>query len=120
MRDFTTISARAAAAGNLTKQEKGRWFIRGLPIKYRRHTIEKTGAVADKPRTLIFKRLKEAVESRIVAAEGAKRMDILPEEDSLNIQLIQELRQQRNKLNHKREGRLLDLVRPGIHGGALT
>ena len=45
-----------------------------------------------------------AVESRIRAIENAERMDVLPEEDVLNIQLIQELRQQR----------------PGIHGGALT
>jgi hypothetical protein len=86
--DFTTILAKAVAAGNLTKQEKGWWFIQGLPINYHRHIIEKTGAVADKPRTLIFKRLKEAVELRIVAVEGAKRIDVLPEEDILNIQLI--------------------------------
>jgi hypothetical protein len=66
--------------------------MRGLPINYRRHAMEKTGAVADEPSTLIFERLKEAVELRIVAVEGAKRMDILPEEDVLNIQLIQELR----------------------------
>ena len=46
--------------------------MRGLPIKYRRHVIEKIGAVADKPKTLIFKRLKEAIELRIVAVEGAK------------------------------------------------
>ena len=78
--------------------------MRGLPIDYRRHIIEKIGAVADEPRTLIFKRLKKAVELRIMAAEGAKRMDVLPEEDVLNVQLIQELRQQR----------------PGVHGGALT
>jgi hypothetical protein len=113
--DFTTISAKAVAAGNLTEQEKGWWFMRGLPINYRRHTIEKTGAVADKPSTLIFERLKEAVESRIVAIEGAKRMDVLPEEDVLNVQLIQELRQQRDKVDRRREGRLLD---PGVHGGA--
>jgi hypothetical protein len=94
--------------------------MRGLPIKYYRHTIEKTGAVADEPSTLIFKRLKEAVESRIVAIEGAKRIDILPEEDPLNVQLIQELRQQRNKLNRQREGRLLNLARPGVHGEALA
>ena len=62
--------------------------MQGLPIKYRRHVIEKIGAVADKPRTLIFKRLKEAIESRIVAIEGAERMNILPKEDALNIQLI--------------------------------
>ena len=67
-------------------------FIRGLPIKYYRHVIEQTGAVADEPNTLIFKRLKEAVELRIVAVEGAKQIDVLPEEDALNVQLIQELR----------------------------
>jgi hypothetical protein len=54
--------------------------------------MEKIGAVADKPRTLIFKRLKEAIELRIVAVEGAKRMNVLLEEDVLNVQLIQELR----------------------------
>jgi hypothetical protein len=72
MHDFTTILARAVAIGNLTKQEKGRWFMRGLPINYCRHAIEIIGAVANKPRTLIFKRLKEAVELRIVAIEGVK------------------------------------------------
>ena len=93
VQDFTTILVRTVAAGNLTEQEKGWWFVRGLPIEYRRHAMEKIGAVADEPRTLIFERLKKAVESRIVAVEGAKRMDVLPEEDALNVQLIQELRQ---------------------------
>jgi hypothetical protein len=59
--------------------------MRGLPIKYRRHIIEKTGAVVDEPNTLIFKRLKEAVELRIVAIEGAERIDVLLEEDPLNV-----------------------------------
>ena len=85
--DFTTISARIVAAGNLTEQEKGWWFMRGLPIEYRRHAMEKTGAVADEPSTLIFERLKEAVESRIMAAESAERMAVL-EEEVLNVQLI--------------------------------
>ena len=53
-----------------------------------------------------------------MAAENAKRMTVL-EEDVLNVQLIQELRQQRNELGRQREGRLLDLARPGVHGGAL-
>ena len=44
----------------------------GLPINYCRHIIEKIGAVIDEPRTLIFKRLKEAIELRIVAIEGVK------------------------------------------------
>jgi len=68
------------------------------------------------PSTLVFKRLKEAVESRIVAVEGAERMDVLPEEDALNVQLIQELRQQRDGLDCRREGRLLD---SGVHEGPL-
>jgi hypothetical protein len=46
--------------------------MRGLPIKFRRHAIEQIGAVVDKPSTLIFRRLKEAIELRIVAIEGAK------------------------------------------------
>ena len=119
IRDFTTISAKAVAAGNLTEQEKGWWFIQGLPTEYRRHAIETTGAVADEPSTLVFERLKRAVESRIMAAENAKRMTVLPEEDVLNVQLIQELRQQRNELNRGRDGGLLDPIRTGIYGGAL-
>jgi hypothetical protein len=93
--------------------------MRGLPIEYRRHAMEKTGAVADEPSTLIFERLKEAVELRIMATESAERMAVL-EEEVLNVQLIQELRQQRNELDRQREGRLLDLARPGVHGGALV
>jgi len=50
--------------------------------------MEQTGAVADELSTLVFKRLKEAVELRIVAVEGAKQMDVLLEEDALNVQLI--------------------------------
>ena len=34
--------------------------------------MEKTGAIADKPSTFIFKRLKEAIKLRIIAVEGAK------------------------------------------------
>jgi len=60
----------------------------GLPIKYRSYAIEKIGAVADEPSTLIFKRLKEAVELRIIAIENVKQMAVLLEEDILNIQLI--------------------------------
>ena len=56
--------------------------MRGLPIKYYRHVIEQTGAVIDKPSTFIFKRLREAVELRIMAIEGAERIDTLPEEDA--------------------------------------
>ena len=61
--------------------------MRGLPIEYRRHAIEKTRAVADEPSTLVFERLKEAVELRIMAAESAERMAAL-EEEVLNVQLI--------------------------------
>ena len=60
-------------------------YSRGLPIKYRRYIIEKTGAVVDEPSTLIFKRLKEAVESRIIATENAKQITILLEKDVLNV-----------------------------------
>jgi len=41
----------------------------------------------------MFKRLKEAIKLRIIAAENIKRMAILLEEEVLNIWLIQELRQ---------------------------
>jgi hypothetical protein len=63
--------------------------------------------------------LGQAIPSRMVVAEDAERMAILPEEDTQNIQLIQELRQQRNELDRRREGRVLNPVGPGIHGGAL-
>ena len=43
------------------------------------------GAVVDEPSTLIFERLKRAVELRIMAAENTKRMTVLLEEDVLNI-----------------------------------
>ena len=57
--------------------------MRGLSIKYYRYIIEEIGAVVDEPSTLIFKRLKEAVELRIIAIESAKRIAIL--EEVLNI-----------------------------------
>ena len=120
IQDFTTISAKAVAVGNLTEQEKGWWFIRGLPIKYRRYAIEKTGAVVDEPSTLIFERLKEAVELRIMAAENAKRMAVLPEEEVLNTQLIQEVRQQRNEFDRRREVRLLNPVGLVVYRGPLV
>jgi hypothetical protein len=50
--------------------------------------MEQAGAVVDEPSTLMFKRLKEAVELRIIAIENAKRMAVLPEEDTLNVHLI--------------------------------
>ncbi len=59
-------------AGNLLDLERGWWFIWRLPTDYRRHIIEKTGAIADKPSTLVFKKLKEAIKLKIMAAEGAK------------------------------------------------
>jgi len=65
--------------------------MQGLPIKYHRYVIEKTGAVIDEPSTLIFKRLKKAVELRIIAKENVEQIAILLEEDVLNIQLIQKL-----------------------------
>jgi hypothetical protein len=45
-------------------------------------------------------------------------MTVLLEEDTQNVQLIQELRQQRNEINHRREERLLNPVGPVVYGGA--
>ena len=50
-----------------------------------------------------------AVELRIIAIENAERIAVLLEEDILNVQLIQELQQQRNEISRQREGRLLNL-----------
>ena len=41
-------------------------------------------------------------------------------EEALNVQLIQELRQQRNELDCRREGKLLNLVGPVVYGGRLV
>ena len=46
--------------------------MQGLPTKYCRHIIEKTGAVADKLSTFIFKRLKKAIKLKIMATKNAK------------------------------------------------
>ena len=99
--------------------KRGYWFAKGLLLKYRRHAIAETGANPDRRESFNFYQLLRAVESRIIATENAERMAVLPEEDALNVQLIQELRQQRNEINRKREGRLLDPVRLGVRGGAL-
>ena len=79
--DFTTYSAKAVAIKNLTKQEWGQWFMRGLPIEYYRHVIEKTGAVADEPSIFVFERLRQTVLSQMTAIESAERMTILPYEN---------------------------------------
>ena len=59
--------------------------MRGLPIKYYRHIIEQIGAVVDEPSTLMFKKLKEAIELRIIAIENAEQIAVLLEEEVLNI-----------------------------------
>ena len=46
--------------------------MRGLPVKYYRHVMEKTGAVVDKFNTFVFKRLKKAIESKMIALKNAK------------------------------------------------
>ena len=79
--------------------------------------MAKTGADPDRRESFNFYQLLRAVESRIMATENTERMDVLPEEDALNVQLIQELRQQRDELDRRREGGLLDA---GVHGGALA
>jgi len=67
--------------------------MRGLPIEYCRHAIEKTGAVADEPSTFVFERLRQAVLSRMTAVEGAERMSVLSHQNTQEMQLVQELRQ---------------------------
>ena len=116
--DFTIYSAKAVTAGNLTEQEWGWWFVHRLPIEYCRHAIKKTGAVADKPSTFVFRRLKQAVELKIRTAEDAKQMTAFLEEDAQNIQLVQELWQQKDELNCRKNGRFFDLIGPAVHRGA--
>ena len=90
-RQFTLISRKVAEAGNLEDGEQGYWFVKGLPLEYRKYAIAKTGADLDRRESFNFYQLLRAVELRIVAAENAERMAVLPEEDTLNIRLIQEL-----------------------------
>ena len=98
--------------------KQGYWFVKGLPLEYQRHAIAKTGADLDRRESFDFYQLLRAVESRIMATENAERMAVLLEEDALNVQLIQELQQQRNELDRRREGRLLDPARSGVQKGA--
>ena len=56
-----------------------------LPIKYHKYAIEKTGAVVDKPSTFVFKRLKKAVELKMMVSENTKRITILLEKDAQNV-----------------------------------
>ena len=55
--------------------------------------MKKIGVIVDKLNTFMFKRLKKAIELKIIAVEGVEQMDILLKEDTLNVQLVQELRQ---------------------------
>ena len=50
--------------------------------------MAKTGANLDRRELFNFYQLLRAVESRIRAIENAERIDVLPEEDALNVQLI--------------------------------
>ena len=52
--------------------------MRRLPIKYCKHIIEKTEAIADELSTFMFKRLRQAILSQITAIKGAERITILP------------------------------------------
>ena len=54
--------------------------------------MEKIKAIADKPSTFIFKRLKKAIKLKITATKSAKQVTVFLEKNILNIQLIQELR----------------------------
>ena len=78
------ISQKVTEAGNLENGQRGYWFAKGLPLEYRRHVMAKTGADPDRRESFDFYQLLGAVESRIMATENAKRMDVLLE-DPLNI-----------------------------------
>ena len=53
-RQFSLISQRVTEAGNLENGERGYWFAKGLPLKYRRHAMAKTGAAPDKRSSFNF------------------------------------------------------------------
>ena len=119
-RQFILISQRVTEAGNLENGERGYWFVKGLPFEYRRHAMAKTGADPDRRSSFDFCQLLRAVESKIMATENAERMTILPHVNMQEMQLIQEIRQQRNELNCGSEKRLLGPVSPDVHKGTPT
>jgi hypothetical protein len=83
-RQFTLISQRVTEAGNLENGERGYWFAKGLPLKYRRYAMAKTGANPDRRESFDFYQLLRAVEDRLSSYEGADnllKMD--PKEQSL-------------------------------------
>ena len=53
--------------------------------------MAETEADPDRQKSFNFYQLLKAVESRIMAIENAEQIAVLPEEDALNVQLIQEL-----------------------------
>ena len=81
--------------------------------------MAKTGADPDRRESFDFYQLLRAVESKIIATENAERMTILPHVNMQEMQLIQEIRQQRNELNCGSKKGLLDPVGLIVHGGAL-
>ena len=86
--------------------------------------MAKTGADPDRRESFNFYQLLRAVEDRLSLYKGADRLlKIDPKKQSLR-QLVKQFRNQqpvqRDKVSRNREGRLLDLVRPGVHRGALV
>ena len=81
-------------AGNLENSERGYWFVKGLLFEYRRHAMAKTGADPDRRSSFDFYRLKEAVEDRISASEGANRMSLENGQRAGIEQLVRQFREQ--------------------------
>ena len=53
-RQFTLISQRATKAGNLENGKRGYWFAKGLPLKYQKYAMAKTGANPDRRESFNF------------------------------------------------------------------
>ena len=91
MCNFTNFLAKVVSAGNLSDYKQKWWFVHRLLTNYHRHAMTKTGAVADKPDTFDFNKLRKVVELCIITAEDTKHMAILLRGNAQNVQIIQEL-----------------------------
>ena len=98
-RQFELISQKVTDAGNLENGQQGYWFTKGLPLKYQRHTMAKTGANPDRQKSFNFYQLQRAVETRLSSYKGADRLSkIDPKEQSLR-QLVEQFYNQQPSIS---------------------
>ena len=93
-RQFTLISQKVTKAGNLENHKQGYQFARGLPFKYQRHAMTKTGADLDKQKSFNFHLLKRAVEDRLNLYKSTDYLSIINPKKQGLYQLVKQFRNQ--------------------------